>query len=165
MGKKQPTEYYESIELFRLAEKLISRYSTHLHYVDIDKIYFCVQTGDKPQKAPLGEISGVGGWVKNILNDVGSKKIYCLRVWNDAWDSLMEEQQQWFMFYLLYSIGENCNGSVRKAEITDEYGFMLEYLGPYWRKRGDLPDMLVDDDPIPLPPPYMDLESESDIYL
>jgi hypothetical protein len=163
---KTPVEYYESVEVFELAEKIRNRYVTHLHHVELDTIYFCVKVGEKPQKTSIGEISGISSpWVKKILQETGSEKLYCLSVWADNWDDLHDEQKQWLMFYLLYSVNEACDGKIRKADITNEYGFMLEFLGPYWRLRGDLPNMLDDDDVLPLPPPYVDLDSESDVEL
>lgn len=164
---KSKVNYHESVELKQLAIEICSRYSTHLYHVDPEKIYFCMKTSEngKPKSAKIAEVSGLKNpWVRKLLQDQGALQCYCLSAWADEWDALQDEQRQWVLFYLLFGLSELCDGTMRKRDVESEFGFMIEFLGPYWRLRGDLPNMLGDE-ALPLPPPFVALESESDSTL
>jgi hypothetical protein len=155
----EPT-FNESLDLYELAFKLQDRYRYELGHVDLELIYFAEKIGEKGKKAKIAEVSGItSAWLKQLLSKAGkNNKLYCLAVWSQEWGQLSPAQQQWAIFNSLYSISLENDGKLRKPDVQG-HGPIIEFLGPYWQARKDLPDMMSGD-PLGIPPPP---EPEEDI--
>ena len=153
--------YTESWELAKLARDLVDRYQFYLPTVDLEQIYF-VEKGNgkpKPKKQRVCKIFGLNGSSLKELAFQQTKKLYALEVWVNEWAQLTTVEKQWFVFNELLSVGRE--GKLKKPDIL-EFGYIVELLGPYWRKpsnAGLLPDMLSGD-PVPIPLPPDDEEEE-----
>jgi hypothetical protein len=158
----EPT-FIESYELADIASQLQKRYMYELGHVDLDCIYFAEKIGEKGKKAQVVSISGINSpWLKQLLSKADKhNKLYCLSAWSQEWGQLSPAQKQWGVFDMLYSVALENNGKLRKCDVVG-HGPIIEFLGPYWRFRKDLPDML-NDDPLGIPPPpepIEDIESQ-----
>lgn len=159
-------EYVESTENKLIAEKLQEKYYPFLGYIDLSEIYFAEMTGFEPKNAPAYQMSGVtAGWVREILNmnPATRGKQYCFSVWREKWSDLQDQKKQWIIFRSLFSISPRGNGKIRPFDVMD-HGFIVEYfvrvgIGPYWESKDILPDLLKNDEPLPLILP-MDEEDE-----
>lgn len=148
----EPT-FIESYELAKLASDLQDRYRYELGHVDLDMIYFAEKIGEKSKSAKIVDVSGItSAWLKQLLSTAGkNNKLYCLAAWSQEWGQLSPANKQWFVFNCLYSISLENDGKLRKPDVQG-YGPIVEFLGPYWASRKDLPDML-NGDPLGIPPP------------
>jgi len=148
----EPT-FNESYELAELASKLQDRYRYELGHVDLELLYFAEKIGEKGKNAKIVEVSGItSAWLKQLLSKAGkNNKLYCLSAWSQEWGELSPAQKQWFIFHCLYSIALENDGKLRKPDVQG-HGPIIEFLGPYWQNRKDLPDMLSGD-PLGIPPP------------
>lgn len=148
----EPT-YNESYELAELASKLQDRYRYELGHVDLELIYFAEKLGEKGKKARVVDVVGItSAWLKQLLSKAGkNNKLYCLSAWSQEWGELSPAQKQWAIFNSLYSISLENDGKLRKPDVQG-HGPIIEFLGPYWQARQDLPDMLSGD-ALGIPPP------------
>jgi hypothetical protein len=151
--------YSASPELEECARRLRERYWLYLGHVDINNIYFAEIEGEKPKKSGVLTLSGVSApWVKTLLASYGNSRLYCMSVWSDEWKGMATQMREWLIFDALFAIDPVSDGKVRKPDVQ-EWGVLVEYLGPYWRKRQDLPSLLGGTEPLPIPPPQI-LEDE-----
>lgn len=155
-------EYIESMALKDMAESLVDKYGLYIGHVNINNIFFASIYGDKPKKAPVIFLSGIGSqWVKQVVEKVPDGTLYCIAIWQDEWDELWPAKQEWFLFDCLLGIGHENDGKILKHD-CDEWAIIVEYLGPYWRIKDDvaLPSLLEPSMPLPLPMPLFDVEED-----
>jgi hypothetical protein len=159
--------YTEAPELRTLAEKLKDRYPLYIGHADLDMIYFAEMTEDTDKPKPKKSVMTLQGlsaaWVKQLLQkDIKIDKRYCLAVWAEEWLEFEPAMQEWLMFDALYAVSPECDGKVRKRDVQ-EFGFICEFLGPYWRGgETDLESLLMSTDPLPIPvPPCEDEEGST----
>jgi len=156
----EPT-FTESYELLGLAKKLQERYHFFLGQVDLEAIWFTEALGEKPKTAKVASISGITKpWLKQLLAKMDkNNKLYCLSVWSQEWENLSPAQREWAVFHCLYAVAPEAEGKMRKPDVQG-YGPIIDFLGPYWERRQDLPSMLDGDEPLPIPPPPADEEDD-----
>jgi len=161
--------YDESPEIKDIATKLKERYYLYIGHVDLDVIYFAEITSEngKPKKAKLGQLEGVSSaWLKQKMIEDKKGVLYCLSVWAEEWDGLDPASREWFLFDLLYSVSGECDGKVRKPDIS-EHGIIMQYMhqagvGTYWRTlEKPLPSLLSSVDPLPIPLPPTDEDAKT----
>jgi hypothetical protein len=152
--------FLECSPLKELAEKLKERYYMYIGYVDLEAVYFVEMVGKKPEKSPVAVVNGLAQkWVRDLLlGDIQNKKIYCLGVWDEAWDALPKAHKEWVMFRALFSFSPSMDGTIRQFDVQD-YSFVLEYMiknnyGANYLNKSILPSLLDSKEPlaIPLPP-------------
>ena len=154
--------YVESWELKKIADKLIERYYLYLGHVQTDNIYFADIIGAKPKKATIMQIGGVNSpWVKQFIQKQNGA-LYCVSVWKDEWDETFPPQQEWLVFDALMRIDPHNDGKLVKPDVN-EFGNIIEYLGPYWRSKTDLPSLLGGDEPLPIPLPAYNSDEGSSV--
>jgi hypothetical protein len=156
--------YNESFELKELAENLKERYYLYLGYIDLDNIFFAEVGGVKPDKANVLSLSGIKSpWVKQLVRSQESNNyLYCLSVWSEEWLDINPDKQAWLVFEALLCISFRNNGDMRSPDVFG-WGIMIEYLGPYWRNKDELPSLLGEENPLPIPLPHLD-EDEGDTF-
>lgn len=151
--------YNVSHELRGMAEKLVSRYYLYLGTVDLDNIFFAEIEGEKPKRGKVMEVSGIrSAWVKQERQK-DNKTLYCLSVWGEDWDDIDPYKREWMVFDALMRISPINDGSLRKPDIQ-EFGCIVEFLGPYWREKEQLPGLLDGDEALPIPLPRCKEEDE-----
>lgn len=154
--------YDESPELKILADKIIERYHLYLGYIDTDNIFFAEITGNKPKKSPIIQVAGItSSWVRDIVLK-SNNALYCIAVWAEEWTEISPDMQQWLIFDALLHVSEHNDGGLQKPDVN-EFGILVEYLGPYWRKREDLPSLLGSLDPLPIPVPQDNTDEGSSV--
>ena len=157
MAKKQKI-YSESPEIRAVASDLVKLYYLHLGHVDLETVYFAEIEGEKPERSPVSEISGVSSpWVRQMMAQLGNYRLYCMGVWVTEWEELSPAQREWLVFDALYSVAPSCDGKLRRKDVQ-EHGIIVELLGGYWRKGiiindKDLPILRDKENPVPIPVP------------
>lgn len=147
-------EIEECQEIKDIAKKLKEKYYLYIGYVNLDSIFFAKLTGEKPKKANILNVSGIkSAWVKYVLQRMSSEYVYCIYVWEEYWDNIYDSLQEWMIFDALLRIDQSCEGELREPDVC-EWGFIVEYIGPYWRRREDLPSLLKSKNPLPIPLPF-----------
>ena len=151
----------ESYQLRVLAETLKARYHAHIGYVDLDRIVFYEDAdpeADEPdiedlESTPAIELSGLARteWRRRQY-DKGDNTRYIITAQKAIWDALSEQQRQWLMFEMLFSVDADQEGKVRKHDVK-EHSCIVEHLGVHWRESAELPDLLGGEYPLSLPPP------------
>lgn len=154
--------YSQSSELLIMAKQIIDRYHLYLGHIDLDNIYFAEIDGDKPKKSTVMQIGGITSeWVKQLVQKTNGA-LYCISVWRDEWDEIFPPMQKWMVFDALMRIDPHNDGKLMKPDVN-EFGIIVEYIGPYWRNRTDLPDLLDSDDPLPIPLPAYNVDEGSSV--
>lgn len=142
-------QYTESAEIKQIAKELQTRYYFLLGHVELDKVFFCLLSGDRPSKSKNYLMSGVASdWIKQLLQDANKKTIYCFAVWDDFWDTLTAASKQWILLESLFSIDLACSGKFQKPDVIG-YSMLLQTLynynvGPIWQED-NLPNLLEKD--------------------
>ena len=150
--------YSQSHELRNMATKIIDHYHLYLGHIDLDNIYFADIDGEKPKRAGIMQIGGITSeWVRQLLQKTNGA-LYCISVWREEWEAIFAPMQEWMMFDALMRINPNNDGKLVKPDVN-EFGIVVEFIGPYWRSRTDLPSLL-DGDPLAIPLPK---DNESDL--
>ena len=154
--------YSQSSELRNMASKIIDNYHLYLGHIDLDNIYFADIDGEKPKRAGIMQIGGITSeWVRQLLQKTNGA-LYCISVWRDEWETIFSPMQEWMMFDALMRINPNNDGKLVKPDVN-EFGIIVEFIGPYWRSRTDLPSLL-DGDPLAIPlPTYNVDEGETNV--
>ena len=148
-------DFEEAPEVLDIAKKLQEKYYAFIGSVNLDSIYFTKMIGYKSRNAPVYIMSGLTqAWARSVLNNLQSRKNYCLGVWEEEWDELEKSKKEWIIFRCLYSISPADDGKIRPFDVQD-YGFIVEYfvrigVGPYWEAKENLPSLLDSDDILPL---------------
>lgn len=156
-------DFEEAPDILLIAQKLQEKYYAFIGYVNLDSIYFTKMIGYKSRNAPVYQMSGLTqAWARSVLNELQSRKNYCLGVWADEWDELEKSKKEWIIFRCLYSISPADDGKLRPFDVND-YGFIVEYfvrsgIGPYWESKENLPSLLDGNDILPLIIPMDDNE-------
>jgi hypothetical protein len=154
--------YEESSELKDTAERLVERYYEYLGHVDLENIYFAAIQGSKPKKTSVMQIGGITSeWVKKLIKETKGK-IYCISVWASEWDEVFPSMREWMIFDALLRIDPHNDGKLIKPDVN-EFGILIEYIGPYWRKKDDLPSLLDSKDPLPIPLPAYESDEGSSV--
>lgn len=157
-------ELIPSIELEELCTEIVHSFPDHFEKVNLDEIVFCLSYPDfydasKPKS--IGGIYASASWISKFNFNVDKK--YCVYVIADAWDLLFEEQRQWYLVHLLSQIAGN--GSMYRPDLGKEFSFIVEAVGPYWRRKVELPNILDEDEPYIMPPLHPDFDDESSVIL
>lgn len=147
-------QYSLSLELKHLAHKIVERYFYYLGHVDIENIFFAERDATRPKKAPIVQLMGVSApWVVAQLMQA-NKALYCLFAYSEDWAGVSPAMREWLVFQALLGVSPLNDGKIQKPDVQD-FGIIIEFLGPYWKTRQDLPSLLdtADGKPLPLPLP------------
>lgn len=156
--------YEFSIELSNMAHALYHRYSMYFLGMNLHNIYFAFIDGKPPKRAPVVEINGINGaWAKQQLEIYEDTKLYCIAVWKESWDELFDNYKEWMLFEAMMYISDRNDGSLKKPDVVG-FGPIIEYLGPYWKERADLPSLINSKKPIQLPFPRVLINNDYDEY-
>lgn len=142
--------YTESKELREMAEKIKARYIHIVGYVDLERVFFAFKSGDIPENFTYEILGLKNDWVKHANSDsLTDIKYYCVATTYDYYQTMSEQQLQWFILEAMYSFAPDMSGKLRRKDVH-EYSRIIATLEDLdqsfrWRENPNLPDLLGDE--------------------
>jgi len=155
---RQQRQFYECTEMADILEEITQKYGSSMgeEYVDPSDIWCALIAGNKPKNSQDVYIDkNSKQWVQKH-----TKKLFCLAVWDEKWDSWSKQKKEWKVFESLLQIAKI------KPDIVG-HSCVFELLGWNWELEADignvLPELLSDEVSEKMALPGQETEEEEEV--
>ncbi len=128
-------DFQESEEIFGIAERLKSRYSEMLKYVNLGDIYFALCMSKKADNAKAVIRKGIS----DPLPQAVTRRRYQIAFYASDWADWSDAQKHAMVFEALFSIDED--GKYKRYDVQGFFP-IIKTWGPDWMEDPNLPDLL-----------------------